>query len=60
MKKTTQINLMVEPEIKKRLIDKSKALGLTLTAYFEKVAKEPVCFLDANVKIILESLKLKA
>ncbi len=60
MKKTTQINLMVEPEVKKKLLDKAKALNLTLTAYIEKIALEPVCFLDSNVKIILESLNLKA
>jgi hypothetical protein len=59
MKKTSQINLMVEPEIKKRLIEKAKALNLTLTAYVEKIAQEPVCFLDSNVRTILESLKLK-
>lgn len=59
MKKTAQINLMVEPETKKRLLDKAKALNLTLTGYIEKIALEPVCFLDSNVRIILESLKLK-
>jgi len=59
MKKTAQINLMVEPETKKKLLLKSKALNLTLTGYIEKVANEPVCFLDENVKLILQSLKLK-
>jgi len=60
MKKTSQINLMVEPQIKQRLLQKSKALGLTLTSYIEKIANEPVCFMDSNVKLILESLKLKS
>ena len=60
MKKTAQINIMVEPQTKQRLQDKAKALSLTLTSYFEKIANEPVCFLDSNVKMILESLKLKS
>lgn len=59
MKKTAQINIMIEPQTKQRLSDKAKALGLTLTSYFEKVANEPVCFMDSNAKMILESLKLK-
>ena len=59
MKKTAQVNLMITSENKKRLLEKAKALNLTLTGYFEKIAQEPVCFLDNNVRLILESLKLK-
>lgn len=59
MKKTSQINIMVEPDCKKRLLDKAKALNLTLTGYIEKIASEPVVFLDSNVRMILESLNLK-
>ena len=58
MKKTTPINIMVEAETKKRLLEKAKALNLTLTAYIEKIALEPVCFLDSNVRLILKSLNL--
>lgn len=57
MKKTTPINLMVEAEVKKKLQNKSKELGLTLTAFFEKIANEPIVFLDANSRRLLESLK---
>ena len=59
MRKNTSINLMVSPETKTKLLEKSKSLGLSLTTYFEKIASEPVVFLDSNVKTILESLKLK-
>ena len=58
MKKTTAINIMVEAETKKRLKEKARALNLTLTAYIEKVALEPVCFLDQNVKLIIKSLNM--
>lgn len=59
MKKTAQINLMVEPETKRKLLEKAKALNLSLTSYIEKVGLEPVCFLDSNVKTILSALNLK-
>ena len=48
--KTTAINLMVEPETKKKLKDKATEMGLTLTAFFEKIAKEDLCFIDENFK----------
>ena len=50
MRKSTPINVMVESEIKKKLLYKAKVLGLTLTGYIEKIANEPVIFLDENVK----------
>lgn len=50
MKKTAQINLMVEPPIKKKLQEKAKDTGLTLTAFFEKIANEDLVFLDSNFK----------
>jgi hypothetical protein len=59
-KKTAQINLMVEQEVKRKLLEKSKILNLSLTGYFEKIALEPVCFMDENVKTILQALNLKA
>ncbi len=58
MKKTAPINIMLEPEIKKRLLNKAKELGLSLTAFIEKVACEPIIFLDANSRRLLEALKL--
>jgi hypothetical protein len=60
MKKTSQINIMVEPQVKQKLLEKSKSLNLTLTGYVEKIALEPVCFLDENVKQVLSALKLNS
>ncbi len=60
MKKTEPISLMVTPTTKKRLLEKAKALGLTLTGYLEKVSSEPVIFLDSNSRLLLESLKLNS
>jgi hypothetical protein len=57
--KTTPINIMVEAETKKKLLEKAKALNLSLTSYIEKIANEPVCFIDSNVQAILHSLNLK-
>ena len=59
MKKTAHLNVMIEPEIKQKLFQKAKDLGLTLTGYLEKIAREPVCFLDVNVRSLLEALNLK-
>ncbi len=59
-KKTAQINLMVEPNIKKKLQDKANSLNLTLTSYLEKIASEQIVFLDENVRVLLESMKLKS
>ena len=49
---------MVEPEVKKKLREKAQALGLTLTSYIEKVAREPVIFTDENAKLLLRTLDL--
>ena len=59
MKKTAQINIMVSPETKKQLKQKAVALNLTLTSYIEKVANEPVAFLDENVKALFSAIQLK-
>lgn len=56
MKKTAEIKAMVEPETKKRLTDKAKALGLSTTQYIEKIANEPIIFLGANEKLLLQAL----
>ena len=59
MKKTTAINIMVESEIKKKLLEKARALGLSLTGYIEKIAREPVIFTDENAKLLLRTLDLR-
>jgi len=49
---------MVEHETKRKLLEKSKAQGLTLTAYLEKIAYADVAFLDENVKAIYNLFSL--
>lgn len=56
-KKTTPINLMVESEVKEKLLQKSKELNLSLTNFFEKIANEPIVFLDNNTKKLLQVFK---
>jgi len=57
MKKTTPLNLMLEKETKKKIKEKADKLGLSLTGYIEKIANEPVVFLDANVKSLMKMLQ---
>ena len=59
MKKTAPINIMVTPETKKKLLEKARSLNLSTTEYIEKIALEPVIFLDENAKVMLKSLSLK-
>ena len=59
MKKTASINVMVDNETKKRLLDKSKSLGMSITAYIEKISREPIVFLDSNVRALLNALNFK-
>ena len=58
MVKTTAINLMVEPEVKKKLKQKAEEVGLTLTGFFEKVALEDLVFLDKNFRKVAGMFKL--
>lgn len=58
-KKTESINLMVSKSTKDNLKQKSKQLGLTLTSFFEKVANEPIVFLDRNTLSLLKVLNFK-
>ena len=58
-RKTASIKVMVIPDIKKKLKEKAEGLGLTLTSYIEKVAREPIIFLDLNSRTLLSALKLK-
>jgi hypothetical protein len=53
--KNYEVKVMVEKEIKLKLIEKSKSLGLSLTGFIEKIANEPVIFLDANAKAMIEA-----
>jgi len=61
MKQTIKIYL--EPEDLKKLIKKANESGFSgrgaLSYYIEKIAKEPIAFLDENVKALLRSINLK-
>ena len=50
---------MVSIEVKKKLQQKSKDLGISLTQYIEKLGLEPIIFADENVKLLLKTLNLK-
>ena len=56
-KKTAVINIRIAPELKKRLKDKAKQQNLDLTSYIQKVATEPVIFLDNETLAILRAFK---
>ena len=62
MKKAIKLYLQKEDE--ERLLAKASSIGITgraaLSRYLEKIAREPVCFLDQNVKAILGMLKVEA
>jgi len=57
--KSAPINVMVQPEVKKKLLEKAKNLNLSLTNYIEKIALEPIIFMDSNAKTLLRTLELK-
>lgn len=58
-----QLNLYLEREDIKKLIKKANESGFTgkgaISRYVEKIAREPICFLDDNVKALLRSINLK-
>jgi len=59
MKKSIKVYL--SPEATKNLKQKAEALFSgrgAVSHYIEKIATEPVCFMDANVKTILGILNL--
>jgi len=58
MKKTAPINIVVEPNTKKKLQEKAKSLNLNLTQYIEKVGKEPVVFIDENIRAMFKAMNL--
>lgn len=60
MKKTAEIKAIVEPETKTSFRKKAEQQGLSITAFIEKIAREPIVFLDRNVKALLEALRLNS
>jgi len=57
MRKTAFINVAVEPEVKKKLKEKARELGLSLTCYLEKIATERIIFIDKNIRNLMAMLK---
>ena len=58
-KKTANLNIMLTPEAKRSLQQKAEALGLSLTAYIEKVSGEDIIFMDVNLKSMLKAMELR-
>lgn len=56
------IKIYLDTENKRRLIAKASEVGFkgrgAITKYFEKIATEPIVFLDKNVLTIIEALHL--
>lgn len=53
--KNYPIKVMVSATDKKALQDKAQQLGLTLTAFLEKIAREEIIFLDGNARAMLKA-----
>ena len=55
--------IFLEPEDWKKLEKKADTLNFTgkgsLSRYIEKVAKEPIVFMDSNARTLLDALDLK-
>lgn len=58
MTKTHHLDIRLSPEDKRKLQYKADELGLTITELIEKIANEPIIFMDANVKQILALMKI--
>lgn len=54
--KTEEIKVMVTPATKKKIKEKAEELGLTITGFIEKIAKEPIVFMDKNVKNLVDTM----
>lgn len=56
------IKIYLAPDTKRKLIAKASEVGITgrgaIALYLEKIASEPVVFLDKNVLTIIEALHL--
>lgn len=50
MNKTSPINIMVTPDVKKKLKDKAEQMQLSITQLIERIALEDIVFLDTNFK----------
>lgn len=59
MKKTNSLHLRISTQAKTNLENKAKNLGLNLTNYIEKVANEPVVFIDDNIQKFLRRIDVK-
>jgi len=61
MKQIIKIN--IDEEDVKRLRSKAEQSGFygrgNLNRYFEKISRQPICFLDENVKAMLSVLNLQ-
>lgn len=57
MKKTNSLHLRISEESKKNLKTKAENLGLSITNYIEKIANEPVIFMDENLKKFLNKIQ---
>lgn len=62
MKAIRRIEIYLDPESHKKLIEKAGDAGFSgrgaLSYYINKIANEPICFLDTNVKLLLKMLNL--
>jgi len=56
-KKTNSLHLRISSDLKRRLKEKAENLGLKLTNYIEKIANEPIIFMDDNVKRLIKNLE---
>ena len=57
--KTTFLSCRLELEIKKKIKQKAEELGLDLTEFINKIAKEDIVFLDKNLKRLFNAMKLE-
>ncbi len=57
MKKTASLHLRISEKSKSNLEKKAKNLGLNATTYIEKVANNPVIFVDENIKKFLAKVQ---
>lgn len=55
--KTARINVRISNNTKERFEKKAKLLKLDITKFIEKIANEPVIFVDANARAIFDSMK---
>ncbi len=59
MKKNDSLHLRISTKSKENLKKKAENLGISLTSYVEKIANEPVIFIDGNVENLLKKMNSK-